>query len=172
MVKGFGYLGARLGNENESRGEGKEIEGVRGREREGEGEGEGKKEGDLLNLVPERRPDLLWETTPRGEISVTLRQRSLFPFPQRLRKIVFDETGSYVLSLMDGRMTGFEIARILSEARGLGIEQAEASLREFLQTLRRRGIINLRGGFGHCKACGAELPEEALYCPQCGTRQA
>lgn len=129
-------------------------------------------EEDPLNLVPERRPDLLWETTPTGEVSVTIKQRSLFPIPQRLRKIVFDETGSYVLSLIDGRMTGFEIARILSEVKGMGIEQAQASLREFLQTLQSRGIIILRGGFDHCKACGAELPEGALYCPQCGTRQA
>ncbi|MBS7609037.1 PqqD family peptide modification chaperone [Candidatus Bathyarchaeota archaeon] len=130
------------------------------------------RERDPLNLIPERRQDLLWETTPTGEVSVTIKQRSLFPIPQRLRKIVFDETGSYVLSLIDGRMTGFEIARILSEAKGLGIEQAEASLREFLKTLQSRGIITLRGGFGHCKACGADLPEGALYCPQCGTRQA
>lgn len=130
---------------------------------------------DFLSLVPERNANLRWEATPAGEVSVTLKQRGSLPlFPSRAKKIVFDKTGSYVLGLIDGRRTGSEIARILSDTRGLSIDQAEASTREFLQTLQKRGIVTLReqaGAPGLCRLCGAELPAEALYCPQCGVKQ-
>jgi hypothetical protein len=130
--------------------------------------------GDLLRLVPEKNANLLWGKTRKGQVSVTMKKTSFSLFPSRAKKIVFDETGSYVLELMDGQRTGLEIARIIGEAKGLGLKQAEASTREFLQTLQRREIITLRWheeGEGFCRACGTELPSDAEYCPQCGVKR-
>jgi len=131
-------------------------------------------EGDLLRLVPKKNSNLLWENTPTGKVSVMMKKTSFPLFQRRAKKIIFDETGSYVLGLVDGQRTGLEIARILGETRGLSLKQAEASTREFLQTLQRREIITLRGrekAEGFCSVCGTELPSDAQYCPQCGVKQ-
>ena len=131
--------------------------------------------GDFLRLVPKKNANLLWENTPTGKVSVMMKQKTSFTLLLlRPKKIIFDETGSYVLGLMDGQRTGLEIARILSETRSLNLEQAETSVRDFLRTLQRREIITLREREKterFCNACGAKLPYDAQYCPLCGVKQ-
>jgi len=130
--------------------------------------------GDFLRLVPKKNANLLWESTPTGKVSVMIKRTSFTLLPLRTKKLIFDETGSYVLRLMDGRRTGLEIARILGETRGLSLEQAEASTREFLKTLHKRAIITLRvreEAERICSACGTVLPFDAQYCPECGIKQ-
>lgn len=129
---------------------------------------------DLLSLVPKKNAKLLWGNTDAGEFFVMMKKTSFPPFLRRIKKIIFDETGSYVLELMDGRRTGLEIAHILGETRGMSLEQAEASTRDFLKTLQKREIISLRGrakAERFCGACGTGLPSDAQYCPQCGVKQ-
>lgn len=131
-------------------------------------------EGDLLRLVPKKNESLLWEDTPTGTVSVMMEKTPFLLFLSRVKKINFDVTASYVVRLMDGQRTGLEIARILAETRGLSLEQAEASTREFLQTLQRRKIITLQErekAERFCGACGTGLPSDAQYCPECGVKR-
>lgn len=131
--------------------------------------------GDFLRLVPKKNANLFWENTSTGKVSVMMNKKTSFTLLLlRPKKIIFDETGSFVLGLMDGQRTGLEIAHILSETRSLSLEQAEASVRDFLQTLQRREIITLRErekADWFCSVCGAGLPSDAQYCPLCGVKQ-
>ena len=130
---------------------------------------------EFLRLIPKKNTNLLWENTPTGKVSVMMNKKTSFTLLLlRPKKIIVDETGSFVLGLMDGQRTGLEIARILSETRSLSLEQAEASVRDFLQTLQKREIITLREhekAEGLCNACGTKLPSDAQYCPLCGIKQ-
>jgi hypothetical protein len=58
-------------------------------------------------------------------------------------EIELDEIGLYVWSQIDGRRTVAGIAQALSKEYKLNKHEAEASLLEFIDRLRRRGCITL-----------------------------
>jgi hypothetical protein len=58
--------------------------------------------GDFLRLVPKKNANLLWENTSTGKVSVMKKKTSFTLLPPRAKKLIFDETGSYVLRLIDG----------------------------------------------------------------------
>ena len=59
-------------------------------------------------------------------------------------EIELDEIGSFVWNLIDGKRTVTGIADALSKRYKLTKHEAEASLLEFIDRLRRRGCISLR----------------------------
>lgn len=127
---------------------------------------------DVLDRIAVRNPDLEWSIEPTGETAVTVKRRGFFG--TKAKKYVFDEIGSYVLRLMDGRRTLREIAQILASEKNMDIRQAEASLVSYVNQLQSRGVIKLLPAGGNvkiCRSCGREIPLEAIYCPYCGIKQ-
>jgi len=128
--------------------------------------------GDILDQVAVRNPDLEWNIEPTGETSVTVKQKGFFG--PKAKKYVFDEIGSYVLRLLDGRRTLREVAQILAYEKNMDIKQAEASLISYINQLQIRGVVKLLPAGGNvktCRSCGREIPSEAVYCPYCGVKQ-
>lgn len=128
--------------------------------------------GDILDRVAVRNPDLEWSVEPTGEMSVTVRRKSFLG--PRAKKYVFDEVGSYVLRLLDGRRTLREVAQILAFEKNMDIKQAEFSLVSYINQLQSRGAVKLLPavcGVKTCRSCGREVPSEAIYCPYCGFKQ-
>lgn len=128
--------------------------------------------GDILDRIAVRNPDLEWSIEPTGETSVMVKRKSFFG--PRVKKYVFDEVGSYVLRLMDGRRTLREIAQILASEKNMDVRQAELSLISYVNQLQSRGVIKLlppAGNVKTCRSCGREIPLEAIYCPYCGVKQ-
>ncbi|MBS7617788.1 PqqD family peptide modification chaperone [Candidatus Bathyarchaeota archaeon] len=127
--------------------------------------------GDILDRIAVRNPELEWSVEPTGEISVTIRRKSFLG--PRAKKYVFDEVGSYVLRLLDGRRTLREVAQILAFEKNMDIKQAELSLVSYINQLQSRGAVKLLpagGSVKTCRDCGREIPSEAIYCPYCGVK--
>lgn len=126
---------------------------------------------DILDYVAVRNPELEWGYEPTGEMNVVVRRRGFLGF--RAKKYVFDEIGSYVLRLLDGKRTLREVAYMLASSRGMNIEEAERSLVKYVEQLKERGLISLlpHKPVKTCVSCGAEIPSNALYCPYCGVKQ-
>lgn len=128
--------------------------------------------GDILDHIAVRNPDLEWGVEPTGEMSVTVRRKSFLG--PRAKKYVFDEVGSYVLRLLDGRRTLREVAQILAFEKNMDIKQAEISLVTYINQLQSRGAVKLLPASGivkACRSCGRKIPPEAVYCPYCGVKQ-
>ncbi|MEM2905351.1 MAG: PqqD family peptide modification chaperone [Candidatus Bathyarchaeia archaeon] len=145
---------------------------------------------DFLRLIPVRLPELDLKMTDRdATITLHMKKRGLFS-PARTKRVVFDKVGSLVLRCSDGTKTVEEISMLLSQTFGINLEQAEASLIQFLTNLHARGFIQLRKPIGwaqqsaltsaptpapeaqaeRCPQCGAALPEGAFFCAQCGAK--
>lgn len=75
---------------------------------------------DILDYVAVRNPELEWGYEPTGEMNV-VRRRGFLGF--RAKKYVFDEIGSYVLKLLDGKRTLREVAYMLASSKGMNLEE-------------------------------------------------
>jgi len=131
---------------------------------------------ELLRLTPVKNSELDWETSYDGVVSVIIPPKRL-SFG-RTKKVVFDQMGSYVIGLIDGRRTVDGIIQTVVASKKLSESEARISVVTFIQTLENRGFIEMevreqvKEGVGKfCKECGERIPVEALFCPQCGTRQ-
>lgn len=139
----------------------------------------------ILMLIPTRTPDLEWNLAADHASIYFSRKLGFLPLPGG-KKVVFDKFGSFVVRASDGNRTAQEIAGLLAQAYGMDNRQAGTSLVQFLTDLHKRGYVQLRKpvSWGQqlpplsgalpparlCNQCGARLPEEALFCPQCGSR--
>jgi len=126
---------------------------------------------DVLDYVAVRNPELEWGYEPTGEMNVVIRRRGLLG--SRAKKYIFDDIGSYVLRLLDGKRTLREVAYMLASTRGMNIEEAERALVKYVEKLKERGLISLlpHKAVKTCVSCGAEIPSNAFYCPYCGAKQ-
>jgi hypothetical protein len=103
---------------------------------------------DIRRAVPVRAPRLTQEGTV---LSVPLEQRA-GPWGWLARKtgapntaeIELDEIGAFVWGLIDDKRTIAGIADSLSKHYKLTKPEAEASLLEFIDRLRRRGCVYLK----------------------------
>ena len=112
---------------------------------------------ELLAAVPVRNPLLEWrvDEEPGSPVVVLLVPRRgdgigrllnrLFDAPEH-RQVVLDELGTQVWRLCDGTTTVDGIVRALMERHRLQRREAEVSLTTYLETLARRGFIELSAG--------------------------
>ncbi len=71
---------------------------------------------------------------------------------ERRKRVVLDPIGSHVWRLCDGQTTMDAISKSLQKTFKLGVLEAEQSLRQFFQTLGKRGYV----GFVQPNRKGAE----------------
>ena len=104
---------------------------------------------EILDLKPRPNKGVSWERYATGEIAVkisyNIRGKSKIFYALALkpkeRKIILDNIGSFVWTLIDGNHTVKEIILKLSERFKLSKREAEASLLVFLSKLQKKGAI-------------------------------
>ena len=104
---------------------------------------------EALSALPVRNQILKAETTPEGELTLTVPRRadwvgkllaSVFAVPKE-RKIVLDRVGADIWEMCDGQNTVEQIIARLSRIYKLNRKEAEVSLTAYLRQLGRRGLI-------------------------------
>lgn len=86
-----------------------------------------------MSRHPRRHPDVAFR--PMGE------EGGMVVLPARSEVKVVNETGSTILSLLDGERSPEDIAAVVAERFDVTPEQALADVREFLAEAEREGMI-------------------------------
>ena len=93
-----------------------------------------------MSRYPRRHPDVAFR--PMGA------DGGMVVLPVTSEVKVVNETGSTILSLLDGERSPEDIARIVAEQFDVGLDQALLDVHAFLETAEQQGMIVTGNGAG------------------------
>ncbi len=105
---------------------------------------------NLLDMVPNRKEQIVWTEQEGGKVVLELEHRGFYAaiaqycfHRPRVSKIHLDELGSYIWKQIDGSHNLYEIANCLKEQFGKQAEPLYDRFIAFLQILLRHGFVKL-----------------------------
>ncbi len=111
-----------------------------------------KKEKNYLDLVPELNENTVFKADDEGKIVSLVENKGVFNrIAQKLFKkppitsVHLDEYGSFVLPLIDGRLTVAELAAMQKERFGDAVEPLYPRFVKYMQIMERCGFIKING---------------------------
>ena len=103
----------------------------------------------LLRSIPVRNPTLTWVKDEEGRVTVLIPRKGTSKLLKRIallppvKRVRFDDIGSYVWELCDGKRTVEDIIQELCKTYNLTRKEAETPLLVHLDRLRKRRIIGM-----------------------------
>lgn len=103
---------------------------------------------NYLDRIPERNPDIVWNTDDNGIVTLEIENKGLFNrLAQKLLKkpkisyVHLDETGSFVWPLMDGLTDVFSLGKAVETQFGEKAHPLYERLVKFFQILESYSFI-------------------------------
>lgn len=110
-----------------------------------------KQQQNYLDLIPERKPELVWNTDDKGIIVLEVENTGIFNhIAQKLfkkpeyTKVHMEKYGSFLWPLIDGKRTVTELAGLLKAQFGNEVEPLYPRIVKYMQIMESYHFIRMK----------------------------